>query len=103
MEEIEGHADPFAAVQAQQVANQDVVAAMAWLRMQKEVDVNRIVVSGCSFGGIQTLLSAEKGLAARAFVAFAPGAKSWSNGALQERLEKAVRNAKAPVFACKPR
>jgi carboxymethylenebutenolidase len=64
----------------------------------KEVDTNRIVVSGCSFGGIQTLLAAEKGLGAQAFIAFAPGAKSWGNGVLRERLENAVRNAKGPVF-----
>src|SRR5215469_5425168 len=89
---------PLLAVRAQQVANDDVVAAMAWLRTQPEVDANRIVVSGCSFGGIQTLLTAEKGLGARAFVAFAPAAQSWANGALDDRLEDAVKHAKAPVF-----
>jgi carboxymethylenebutenolidase len=98
MEEILGSRSGPAAVQAQQAANDDVVAAMTWLRAQKQVDTNRIVVSGCSFGGIQTLLAAEKGLGARAFIAFAPGAKSWGNGMLQERLEKAVQNAKGPVF-----
>jgi dienelactone hydrolase len=98
MQEIEESHNELAAVQLQQVANEDVVAAMTWLRAQNEVDTNRIVVSGCSFGGIQTLLSAEKGLGARAFIAFAPGAKSWANGALQKRLEEAVRKAKAPVF-----
>lgn len=99
MEEIrESGANPVAAVQAQRVANEDVVAAITWLRVQKEVDPNRIVISGCSFGGIQTLLAAEKGLGARAFIAFAPGAKSWGNGILQERLEDAVKKAKGPVF-----
>jgi dienelactone hydrolase len=57
-----------------------------------------IVVSGCSFGGIQTLLTAEKGLGARAFVEFAPGAQSWGNAALDQMLEYAVEHAKAPVF-----
>jgi len=98
MEEIEGKRDPFIAVQVQQKANEDVVAAMSWLRDQREVDTNRIVVSACSFGGIQTLLAAEKGLGARAFIAFAPGAKSWGNRELQSRLEHAVQRAKAPVF-----
>ncbi len=99
MDEIqERRADPTVAVQAQQVANEDVVSAMTWLRSQKEVDADRVVVSGCSFGGIQTLLAAEKGLGARAFIAFAPGAKSWANGNLQGRLENAVRKAKGPVF-----
>jgi dienelactone hydrolase len=98
MDEIHSRRDLTAAVQAQEAANEDVVAAMNWLKKQPEVDVNRIVVSGCSFGGIQTLLAAEKGLGARAFIAFAPAAESWSNGMLDERLEDAVKRAKAPVF-----
>lgn len=99
MDEIHGSdAGPTAAVQAQEVANEDVVAALAWLRAQREVDANRLVVSGCSFGGIQTLLAAEKGLGARAFVSFAPAAKAWGNAVLEQRLKNAVRHAKAPVF-----
>lgn len=99
MDEIQGsHGVPNVAVQAQEVANQDVVAALTWLRARREVDPNRVVVSGCSFGGIQTLLAAEKELGARAFVAFAPAAKSWGNAALERRLENAVQHAKAPVF-----
>jgi len=97
MDEIHAHGGT-AAVQAQQLANEDVVAAMNWLRAQNEVDKNRVVVSGCSFGGIQTLLAAEKGLGARAFIAFAPAAQSWSNGALDQLLENSVKRAKGPVF-----
>jgi hypothetical protein len=37
--------DLTAAVQAQEAANEDVVAAMNWLKKQPEVDVNRIVQS----------------------------------------------------------
>ena len=98
MDEIHSRGDRFAPVQAQQEANEDVVAALAWLKTQPEVDANRIVVSGCSFGGIQTLLTAEKGLGVRAFVAFAPAAQSWGNGALDQILEDAAKRAKAPVF-----
>ena len=58
----------------------------------------RIAVSGCSYGGIQTLITAEKGLGVRAFVPFAPGAMSWANPALREREIETVRNAKAPLF-----
>jgi hypothetical protein len=47
-------------------------------------------VSGSSFGGIQRLLTAEKRLGARAFVAFASAAQSWDNGALDRSLEYAV-------------
>jgi dienelactone hydrolase len=68
------------------------------LKMQPQVDAKRIVVSGCSFRGIQTLLTAEKGLGARAFIAFAPAAQSGSNEMLDERLEEAVKRTKAPVF-----
>jgi carboxymethylenebutenolidase len=98
MDEIHASRSPMAMVEAQQAANQDVVAAMNWLKTQPEVDASRIVVSGCSFGGIQTLLTAEKGLGARAFIAFAPGAQSWGTGALDQMLEGAVKHAKAPVF-----
>jgi len=80
------------------VANHDVVAAVAWLKTRPFVDPSKIVMSGCSYGGIQTLLAAEKGLGIRAFVPFAPGAMSWANTALQARLEQAAKNAKAPVL-----
>jgi carboxymethylenebutenolidase len=98
MDEIRAQRSAIAAVQAHQDANEDVVAAMNWLKAQPQVDASRIVVSGCSFGGIQTLLTAEKGLGARAFIAFAPAAQSWENGPLDQLLESAVKNAKAPVF-----
>jgi dienelactone hydrolase len=98
MDEIHADGDPTVAVQAQQTANEDVVAAMQWLKTRPEVDTSRIVVSGCSFGGIQTLLAAEKGLGARAFVAFAPAAQSWGNGALDQMLVYAVEHSKGPVF-----
>src|SRR5205807_10377325 len=53
---------------------------------------------GVSYGGIQTLITAEKGLSVRGFVAFAPGAMSFANVALRERMQEAVRNAKAPLL-----
>lgn len=55
-------------------------------------------MSGGSYGGIQTLLAAEKGLGLCAFVSFAPAAKSWANTELRKRLLKAVTDAKAPLF-----
>jgi len=90
--------------QAQRVAalqddyNRDVVGAVAWLMQRPEVDRKRVVMTGISYGGIQTLLTAEKGPGLRAYVAFAPGAMSWGNQALRQRLVQAVRNAKAPLF-----
>jgi len=78
--------------------NRDVVAAVNWLMKRGEVDRTRVAMTGVSYGGIQTLLAAEKGLGIRAFVPFAPGAMSWANPALRQRLIQAARNARAPVF-----
>lgn|SRR6185436_8477956 len=86
------------AVELQDVYNMDVVAAIDWIKTQPYVDRDRLVVTGCSYGGIQTLLTAEQGLGVKAFVSFAPAAMSWANVELQNRLLTAVRAAKAPVF-----
>jgi polyhydroxybutyrate depolymerase len=85
-------------VRLQEDYNLDVEAAVAWLRTQPYVAADRIAMSGVSYGGIQTLLAAEKGLGVRAFVPFAPAAMSWANRALQLRLEQAARRATAPLF-----
>jgi len=80
-------------------ASQDVAAAVAWLRARPEIDPGRVVMSGVSFGGIQTLLAAEKGLGVRAFAAFAPGAMSWRwVKGLDGRLEQAIAHAQAPML-----
>jgi carboxymethylenebutenolidase len=80
-------------------ANSDVASAVAWLAKQSFVDTNRMVMSGISFGGIQTLLAAEKGLGMKAFVSFSPGAMSWRfSPLLQDRLKLAVKNATTPIF-----
>jgi carboxymethylenebutenolidase len=78
--------------------NRDVVAAVDWLKGQPFVNQQYLVMSGCSYGGIQTLLTAEKGLGIRAFVPFAPAAMSWRNTELRERLREAVLDARAPLF-----
>jgi dienelactone hydrolase len=85
-------------VKLQEEYNQDVVAAVEWLKGQSFVDQQRLVMSGCSYGGIQTLLTAEKGLGLRAFIPFAPAAMSWANTELRKRLLEAVRGAKVPLF-----
>ena len=85
-------------VKLHDVYNADVVAALTWLKEQPFVDRNRIVVSGCSYGGIQTLITAEKGLGVKAFVPFAPGAMSFANVALRERMQEAVKNCQTPML-----
>ena len=85
-------------VKLHDVYNSDVVAALAWLKEQPFVDPERIIVSGVSYGGIQTLVTAEKGLGVRGFVAFAPGAMSFANVTLRERMQECAKNTKAPLL-----
>jgi dienelactone hydrolase len=85
-------------------ANLNVVKAVEWLKRQSFVKADEIVMSGLSFGGIQTLLAAEKGLGIRAFASFAPAAMSWVGvPLLHDRLLKAERSAKAPIFLIQAR
>jgi len=77
----------------------DTMAAIAYARSLPYVDPDRVAVAGCSYGGIQTLLAAEKGAGLRAAAAFAAAAESWSRSRpLQSRLLAAVRAARAPVL-----
>jgi dienelactone hydrolase len=86
-------------VELQDEEVEDVAAALDFLRSQTFVDPARIAVSGCSYGGIQTLLAGERDLGVKALVPFAPAAKSWDNNPpIQDRLLAAVGRAKAPIF-----
>jgi dienelactone hydrolase len=81
----------------QDAHNDDVVAAIEWVKHQPRMDAARVAVSGCSYGGIQTLLTAARPVGIRAAVPFAPGAMRWrySKG-LRERLVRAAREARVP-------
>lgn len=86
-------------VELQQAEVDDVIAGLNYLKSRPFVDPARIVMSGCSYGGIQTLLAGERELGIKALVPFAPGAMSWEqNVPLQNRLVRAVDLSKAPVF-----
>ncbi len=81
----------------------DQLAGLAQLKSLPYVDAHRLVVAGCSFGGIQTLLAAERGVGYRAAVAISPGALSWNgNTPLRDRLIAAVRKTEIPVFLIQP-
>jgi carboxymethylenebutenolidase len=87
-------------VELQEAEVEDVIAGLNYLKSRPFVDSARIAISGCSYGGIQTLLTGERDLGVKALVPFAPGAMSWErNQFLQERLIRAVDLAKAPVQA----
>jgi len=77
----------------------DVLAGVALLRKRPEVDARRLAVSGHSFGGILSLLAAERDPGLRAVVDFAGAAMSWDgSAALRERLLSAAGKIEAPVF-----
>jgi carboxymethylenebutenolidase len=90
---------PDCVIQLHELYNKDVVAAVEWLKQQAFVDKQKMVMSGVSFGGIQTLLTAEKGVGIRGFVAFAPAAMSWNGFPdLRARLLRAEEKAERPIF-----
>jgi len=78
---------------------EDQTAALAYLKVLPEVDPQRIAVAGCSFGGIQTVLMAEKGLGLRAAVDFAGAAQNWEHSPdLRARMTQAVQHAQMPII-----
>jgi carboxymethylenebutenolidase len=76
----------------------DQLAGLAWLRSAAFVTRGRIAVAGHSFGGIQTVLGVERADYC-AGIDMAGGAMSWKlNPQLQAVMNRAVRNARAPIF-----
>jgi dipeptidyl aminopeptidase/acylaminoacyl peptidase len=76
----------------------DQLAGFAWLRKQNFVVKNQIAVMGNSFGGIETVLGAEKEHYCAAVDA-SGGAESWALAPqLQSVMIRAVENSKAPIF-----
>ena len=76
----------------------DQLAALKWLKSQKFINSKRIAVDGNSFGGIQTILGAEKESYCAAVDA-SGGAESWDKSSeLQQMMKDAARKSKAPIF-----
>ncbi len=81
----------------------DQLAGLAHLRTMAFVDPQRIAVAGCSYGGIQALLAAERGAGYRAAISISPAALSWEgNRYLRERLLAAVARIDLPVMLIQP-
>jgi carboxymethylenebutenolidase len=77
---------------------QDHLAAYAWLKNQPFTDTKRIATAGNSFGGIITVLAAER-VPYCAAIDAAGGSESWFLApALQTRMLDAVGAAQAPIF-----
>jgi carboxymethylenebutenolidase len=81
----------------------DQLAGLAYFKSLPYVDQNRLAVAGCSYGGIQSLLAAERGAGYKAAVAISPAALSWAgNPVLQDRLVLAAQRTEIPVFLIQP-
>lgn len=76
----------------------DVAAAVAWLRADKRIDDHRVYMSGISYGGLHTILSAQAIYGLRGCVIFSGGARLWDNPLLRKRLIDAVEEAGTPMF-----
>lgn len=81
----------------------DQLAGLDVVKRQTFVDSNRLIVAGCSYGGIQTLLGAERNVGYKAAVSISPAALSWNgNPDLRARLKTAVTRIRIPVFLIQP-
>jgi carboxymethylenebutenolidase len=76
----------------------DQLAALEWLQRQSFVETARIATAGNSFGGIETVLGAERANYCAAIDA-SGGADSWAAAPqLRVLMVRAVRNSRAPIF-----
>ncbi len=77
----------------------DVLAGLVYLRARPDVDPDRIVVAGNSFGGILSVFTAARADGIRAAVSSAPAALTWAEAPeLRDRLREAVRDARVPIY-----
>jgi dienelactone hydrolase len=83
-------------------ANEDVFAALNWIKKQPYVDTNNIVIAGADYGAIQVLITAEKDgqspLGTKSFIAFFPAFSSSWDSMWGDSLKQSINIAKRPVF-----
>ena len=76
----------------------DHLAALEWVKTQSFTNSNRIATGGNSFGGIVTVLAAERVPYCAAFDA-AGGARSWlAAPLLRSHMKRAARNSQSPIL-----
>ena len=81
----------------------DQIAGLSYAKQLPFVDASRMVVAGCSFGGIQTLLAVERGLGFKAAFPISPAALIWNgNPYVRQRLISAVSGINVPVLLIQP-
>ena len=78
---------------------EDIAAAVSFARGLPSVHTRRMFLMGNSFGGVLALLAAEREIGIAASVDFAGAALNWERSPqFRERLLRAARNARIPVF-----
>jgi len=81
----------------------DQFAGIAYAKTLPFVDADRMVVAGCSFGGIQSLLAAERGGGLKAAFSISPAALTWAPyPPIRDRLLTAVHKIVIPVRLIQP-
>src|SRR5262249_46313890 len=81
----------------------DQFAGIAYAKTLPFVDANRMVVAGCSFGGIQSLLPAGRGGGLKAAFFLSPRARTWGwTPDIRNRLVTAVHRIAIPVRLIQP-
>jgi dipeptidyl aminopeptidase/acylaminoacyl peptidase len=76
----------------------DQLAAYAWLKKQSYISAKRIAVAGNSFGGIETVLGAER-VPYCAAIDAAGGSMSWAQAAeLRDVMIRAAAASQSPLF-----
>lgn len=81
----------------------DQLAGLSYAKTLAFVDTNKLVVAGCSYGGIETMLAAERGAGFKAAMPISPAALSWrGHTVLQNRLIDAVHRIDVPVLLIQP-
>jgi dipeptidyl aminopeptidase/acylaminoacyl peptidase len=96
-----GSIPPSSPAHVEEIVKQsdDVIAAVTYVASLAYVDPKRVAVVGCSYGGVESLLAAERGSGITSAIDFAGGAMMWaSSPALQQRMKTAARAARVPVF-----
>jgi carboxymethylenebutenolidase len=77
----------------------DQLAGFDYLRSLPYVDRDRLAIAGCSFGGVQTVLAAERNPGIRAAIDFAGAAHFWQySPELRSRLLRAAAQITVPTL-----
>jgi len=85
--------------QLQSADSNDIVSALSFLRLRKDVDTSRIGLVGHSYGGSLALLVASHDAGVKTVIVFSPAGYSWDRSSkLRYALIDAVRHIEAPIM-----